>query len=148
MKLIRVLALMVLTILAAFQFPDRVLGQLRLPFRSGNSAEPANLQELTIKHGPWLIMCASFTGESAEQEARQLAAELRANKLDSYIFRHTFDYSGTVTGIGWQPHTQKGQDLKPIKMKVANNPVIEEVAVLVGDFPSVDDPSAKNARKN
>ena len=46
-------------------------------------------------------MCTSFTGESGEAQAHELAKELRTkHKLQAYIFRHQFDYTGTVDGLG------------------------------------------------
>lgn len=119
--------------------------KFKLPFRRSNSQAQTS-RELTIKNGPWLIMCTSFSGENAEQSAMQLANELRRHKLNTYLYRHSFDYSGTVTGLGWQKPDQDGHfNQKPIQMKTANLDVVKEVAVLVGDFPAADDNRAQKA---
>ena len=102
---------------------------------------PVELEQTT---GPWLIMCASFVGEDAEVESMQLLRELRGNGLKAYIYRHSFDYSQTVAGIGFDSKegTQLGNGqtiAKPKQMKTAYDSAFEEIAVLVGDFPTVED---------
>jgi hypothetical protein len=90
---------------------------------------------LTERHGPWLIMCTSFTGEQGEAQANELVKELRSRyRLQAFVFRHHFDYSGTVEGLGMN----KFGGAK--KMKPLNPVEFEEVAVMVGHFDSVNDP--------
>jgi hypothetical protein len=87
------------------------------------------------KHGPWLIMCTSFTGEHGEAQASELVKELRSkHRLQAYIFRHHFDYSGTEEGLGLNRYggAKKMKPLHPVEF--------EEIAVMVGDFDSVNDP--------
>ena len=40
-------------------------------------ADPRKAYELTDSDGPWLIMCTSFAGPTAEQQAHDLVLELR-----------------------------------------------------------------------
>ncbi len=119
-----------------------------LPFSRRVNSDPALDLNLTDRHGPWLIMCASFLGERGEQQARQLALELRRDhNLESYIYRHAFDYSTTIRGKGWQPPKSKEGLPVQVKMKAANPDSFEEVAVVVGNFPSFDDAQAQKSLK-
>src|ERR1043165_1763421 len=65
-------------------------------------ADPDKDYELTESNGPWMIMCASFTGgEQAEQQAHDLVLELRAKyKLEAYTFRQHFDMGKSEVGLG------------------------------------------------
>ncbi len=121
--------------------------QLKLPFRSSPKSD-TQTTGLAQKDGPWLIMCASFVGEQGEKQARLLASELRQHKMKAYIYRHTFDFTEPVEGIGWKEHTDaEGDAYKavPKKMKMAGAERFEEIAVLVGDFPTIDDARAQRA---
>ncbi len=136
--------------------------KLRLPFKKQQNNNAAH-QELQVKDGPWLIMCTSFTGEDAEQQARLLCRELRQHKLKTYIYRQTFDYSQRLVGIGWQKPISVAEtavdgevknhtgdldlDPEPKRMKSANLGRTNEVAVLVGDFSSDDDHRAQKTLK-
>ncbi len=112
---------------------------------SGNSGEIA--RELDESAGPWLIMCSSFLGDNAEQEARQLCEALHKElKLPTYYYRHNFDFSNTYEGLYYSSNpenTERGPDgiliPKPKKTKTARRESFKEVAVLVGDFPTYDD---------
>ena len=116
--------------------------QLKLPFRKAKNTQ-GQIQSLQTNHGPWLIMCASFSGDSAEQDAKRLAMELQRHRLHTYLYKHEFNYSGAIHGIGWQKHESAHQKMAPKKMKVANKPVVNEVAVLVGDFSTLDSSKAQ-----
>ncbi len=141
-------------------FANCSYGQFKNPFKR-NSEKQRSDRELSIKDGPWLVMCTSFSGDEAEQHARILANELSQHRLKTYIYRQDFDYTGTTTGIGYQTpasisRLSRPGDLRdalpnqshrpvPLKMKSANLGLVKEVAVLVGDFSSVDDHRAKKA---
>ena len=105
--------------------------------------------ELTQECGPWLISCASFVGDEAELQATQLVRELRAKHgLYAYIYRHHFDYTGTVNGIGYaenggQRLTNDRVVATPLKMKALHSTAFDEIAVLVGDFPTIEDARAQ-----
>ena len=118
--------------------------QPNLPFLNRKKSRQTASDDLTIKDGPWLIMCSSFSGENAEQDAMRLAAELKKFRLRTYLYRHSFDYSGSFTGLGWQQPDEDGNFArKPLVMKAANLEVVKETAVLVGDFPAIDDGRAQ-----
>lgn len=93
---------------------------------------------LTEDKGPWLILCSTFLGKDAEAQAKQLVLELRRDyKVAAYIHEQKLDLGGTVTGRGLDKYG------RPKQMKHAKSGEREEFAVLVGDFPSGDDPEAK-----
>jgi len=57
-------------------------------------ADPRKAYELTESNGPWLVMCTSFAGPTAEQQAHDLVLELRQRyRLEAYSFRQTLDFS-------------------------------------------------------
>ncbi|MEM9943168.1 MAG: hypothetical protein AAF939_16515 [Planctomycetota bacterium] len=119
----------------------------RIPFGKRAPTSRESL-ELSQKSGPWLIMCASFAGDSGKQQANRLAEELRQRfRLQSYVYTHRFDHSQAAIGAGkgWEKYIdQNGREShRPIQMKVASSARVEEVAVLVGDFASVDDSKAQ-----
>ena len=90
---------------------------------------------LAEKDGPWLVLATTFRGEGARDDARRLVQELRrVQKLKAYTHEKAFDYTGAQPGRGLNP------DGSPKKMRYANAEQIIEVAVLVGDFASFDDP--------
>lgn len=104
--------------------------------------------ELTQRSGPWLIMCASFAGEDGRLQAYRLARELREkNRLNAYVYSHQFDFAEEVSskGLGWEVVDMGGEQkrLRPKQMQPAGDAQFEEVAVLVGDFPSLDDSKAQ-----
>ena len=123
--------------------------QIRMPFR--RATEDTNQSfDLTQSAGPWLIMCHSFSGESAVPQARRLATELRERyNLKTYIYSHHFDLTKSLPkqGLAWQLIDSPEQDRKlivPQRMKPAGLSEFEEVAVLVGDFPTIDDNNAQS----
>lgn len=150
--------MVLLTICVSLMCADSSDAQFRMPFKRQKKNARAS-QDLTVKDGPWLIMCTSFTGENAEQQARLLANELRGQRFKTYIYRQTFDHSLTTTGVGWQipkavrPLVGDAGELPEVKlnnpepeklrMRTANSAKVQEVAVLVGDFPSPDDNKAQ-----
>src|SRR5262245_34675749 len=71
-----------------------------VPFKKVE-ADPNKTYELDEKHGPWIIMAASFAGAAAEQQAQDLALELRQRfRLEAYTFRKSFDFSKRIEGNG------------------------------------------------
>ena len=120
----------------------------RLPF-SNNKTRTAenNGVQLTQRAGPWLIMCASFSGENGSQQAIRLAQELRqSHRLNAYVYRHNRDISQEVQGkaMGFDVVKVGGQEqLRPAQMKLAAGDTVEEIAVLVGDFSSLEDAVAQ-----
>lgn len=104
--------------------------------------------QLTQRAGPWLIMCASFSGEDGRQQAYRLAKELRVeNRLEAYVYSHQFNFSEEVSskGLGWEVVDLGGEEkrLRPKQMRPAGEAQFEEVAVLVGNFSSLEDSKAQ-----
>jgi len=102
--------------------------------------DPQALFPLAENDGPWLVLATTFRGESARDEARRLVHELRGrHKLDAYTHEKSFDYTGRQPGVGLNP------DGTPKTMRYANAGHVVEVAVLVGDFASCEDPRGQAA---
>ena len=98
--------------------------------------------------GPWLIMCASFVGEEGMAQAKRLASELRDKNLNAKIFSHRFDFGENIEGKGWEVYEENGKNnIRRQRMKPAAGSGVEEVAVLVGDFPNVADARAQSLLK-
>jgi hypothetical protein len=105
-----------------------------VPFKKVE-ADPDKAYELDEKHGPWIIMAASFAGASAEQQAQDLVLELRQKfKLEAYTFRQAFDFTKPTEGNGLS------KDGSPRRMRYLYNTKFEEIAVVVGHFQSPEDP--------
>lgn len=104
-----------------------------VPFRKVE-ADPNKTYEIDDKHGPWMIMAASFVGPTAEDQSRELVLELRQKfHVEAYTFRRTYDYTKPVEGLGYNQYGGKR------RMRYATNSKFDEIAVLVGNFASVDD---------
>lgn len=105
-------------------------------------AEEGNLYPLGEESGPWLILAVTFLGENAEQQALDLVYELRKEyKLPAYTHAMDFDFTEGVQG---RTMNQYG---RPATMKYRRGNKYKEIAVLVGDFPAVDDPNAQKILK-
>ena len=101
-------------------------------------ADPEKSYRLSEKNGPWMIMGCSFSGENAEEQARELVLELRERyKLEAYAYRKKFDLGEDVYGRGVNRFGE------PPKMQYRRGSEIDEVAVLVGNYSAVDDPQAQ-----
>lgn len=110
-----------------------------LPFKR---VEANRQQEYTLadSDGPWLILAANFSGEGAHRQAQELVYELRKNfKLPAYMHRERFDFSERFNGFS---HTGQAQ-----RMKNAQSSSYDAYAVLIGDFPSIDDPGLERTLK-
>lgn len=105
-------------------------------------ANPTKNYALTEASGPWLIMAASFAGPGAENEARQLVLELRKRyKLTAYTHAAKFDFTEAVVGKGIDRYGN------PKRMKHNTAKEYNEIAVLVGDFPNINDPQLQQTLK-
>ena len=98
---------------------------------------------LTENNGPYLIMAYSFSGEGAEKQAQELVLELRKRyKLPAYIYKKRFELS-KAQGRGFDSYGD------PVQMSYHAGDKLEEVAVLVGDYPSLEDSDGSaNAEEN
>jgi hypothetical protein len=110
-----------------------------IPFKRID-ADPAKSYELTESNGPWTIMCTSFAGPTAEQQARDLVLELRQRfKLEAYTFRQTFDFTETMEGNGWNRYGERQ------RMRYLHPAKFDEIAVVAGNFNSIDHPEVEKA---
>ena len=110
-------------------------GWLPTSWFSADSIDSQAMFPLAEKDGPWLVMATTFRGAGARDDARRLVHELRRkHKLNAYTHEKAFDSTGEEQGLGLNP------DGTPKKMRYAKAEQVVEVAVLVGDFASFDDP--------
>ncbi len=110
-------------------------GWLPTSWFSTVEVDPQAMFPLAENDGPWLVLATTFRGEGARDDARTLVQELRRDhKLKAYTHEKSFDYTGKQQGLGFNP------DGTPKKMRYAKEEQVVEVAVLVGDFASFDDP--------
>jgi hypothetical protein len=104
-------------------------------------ANPDKSYELTDRSGDWLIFAGSFSGEGSREDALELLHELRAkHNLESFLYLVEFDYSGTQEGLGFNDEFNADGTPKPRKMRHLNDDKIDEYAVMVGGFASLEDP--------
>ncbi len=97
-------------------------------------ADPDQTYPVTEDNGPWMIVACSFSGDGAEEQAQDLVYELRKRyKLPAYTAREKFEFGTTQA---------RGIYGTPLRMKHRHES-IEEVAVLVGNYPAIDDPEAQ-----
>ena len=139
-----VVGLVLLSMLAQ----DANAQRFKLPFgKSKPESQQQASTQLSQRAGPWLIMCASFVGEDGKQQARRLSQELRDKyRLKTYLYSHEFDFAADVAGMGrgWEVFDLGGEKkLRPKRMRPAGESQFEEIAVLVGDFSSVEDARAQ-----
>jgi len=112
-----------------------------VPFRKTN-VDPNSMYPVAESNGPYMIMATTFQGDNARDQARKLVYELRARfRLPAYTYEKAFDFTKPERGIGFNP------DGTPKKMRYQQAQVIKEVAVLVGDYDTVDDPTAQKVLK-
>jgi len=105
-------------------------------------ADPNKPYKLSESNGPWMIMACSFSGEEAARQARELVQELRERyKLPAYVYEKTFDLGDGQIGRGIDQYGS------PLKMRYQRGEKIDEYAVLVGDYPAIDDPQAQETLK-
>ena len=114
-----------------FPFPGKSTKQVE--------ADPKRSYDVTEQCGPWMIMACSFSDEDADQQAHNLVLDLRANYgLEAFVWKQDFRGQETLTGRGVDKYG------RPKKMQYQNpDCVLPEVAVLVGNYSSVDDSRAK-----
>jgi hypothetical protein len=104
-------------------------------------ADPDKTYKLGEENGPWTIMACSFSGDGAEKQAQELVYELRKRyKLPAYTHKAQFDLNA-AEGRGVDRYGA------PVKMRYSKGSEIKEWAVLVGDYPAVDDPDAQRILK-
>lgn len=118
----------------------------------GVDANPDQAYPLTEENGPWVILACSFSGEGADKQAKELVYELRKRyKMAAFTYEGHFD-PGEAQGRGidefGKPRKWNYAKYKDSKDKEkARRPELTEVAVLVGDFQSAEDPDAQKTRE-
>ena len=106
--------------------------------RKSVPANPTADYTLTEDNGPWLILASSFKGEEAAEQAHELALELRRDyNLPAYYFDMTFKLDDANPGRGIDHYGGK------IKRRYRQGDKVVEHAVLVGEFPAIDDPEGQ-----
>ncbi len=114
----------------------------RLALFKHMEADPQELYPINQNNGPWMIMAATFTGDGAVDQARKLVYELRTEyKVPAYTYQKEFDYTEPVEGKGLNPYGEAP------KMRYRRDEDVVEIAVLVGDYPTVDDPEGQKVLK-
>jgi len=85
--------------------------------------------ELSEVDGPWMILAATFVGETSRERAEKLAMEIRREmNMPAFIYHETFDFTGGLNGSATDSR----------KMRYANQYQYHAHAVLVGEYASVD----------
>ncbi|MCL2005829.1 MAG: hypothetical protein FWG73_06655 [Planctomycetaceae bacterium] len=132
------IALTVLTASALAQRPITPLRNIGDSIRNiGKTveADPSKEYMLSETDGPFLIMAAVFSGPTARQEAHSLVLELRkTHKWNAFVYEKTFVFDANqdfqkaknpFTGRSATQYRNRGGET--------------EFAVLIGNFPSLDD---------
>lgn len=115
--------------------------QALVPFKKVD-VDPNSSYPVAQTNGPWMIMATTFHGEDAETKAQALVYELRSKyKLPAYTYSKTFDFTKPERGRGLDRYG------KPKQMRYQEAKVVKEVAVLVGDYDTIDDPAAEKTLK-
>ena len=115
----------------------RPLWQKLVP-RKQVESDPNVDYTLTKDEGPWLILAASFSGPEGEQQARDLVLEFRGRyRLPAYYYGMTFEVGEANPGRGVDSYGSR------IKRRYQRGSSVREHAVLVGEFPSLDDAEAQ-----
>jgi hypothetical protein len=113
-------------------------------------ADPNRDYVLQENNGPWMIMACSFSGDGAEEQAKQLVLELRARyKMEAYVHKAKFkldDPNGPNPAaadnpVRWQYRRFHDQP------DLYRDGAIKEIGVLVGNYTAIDDPEAQKALK-
>ena len=103
-------------------------------------ADPNKQYRLAEENGPWMILACSFSGEGALEQAEELVYELRKqHKFQAYVHPKRFEF-GDTHGRGLDRFGA------PLRMRHRRDN-IHEVAVMVGNYPRVDDPKAQKTLK-
>lgn len=106
-------------------------------------ADPNRTYTLTEENGPWVILACTFSGDNAKRQANDLVYELRRKyKLPAYTYEKEFNYGRQVIGRGVNRYNE------PVKMRYQRGAEIHEIAVMVGNYSSIDDPDAQKTLQN
>ncbi|MEO2045559.1 MAG: hypothetical protein ABGX16_03175 [Pirellulales bacterium] len=110
----------------------------QLAFRKRVEADPNANYNLTKQHGPWLIMAASFSGQEGQTQALDLVLEMRRRySIPAYYYRMAFKQDDLNPGRGIDQYGGT------IKRRFQRGRQVVEHAVLIGEFPTIDDPEGQ-----
>lgn len=105
---------------------------------TSNDTVPTGDFALTQDRGPWLIVAASFSGNGSEKQAHELAEELRSRfHLPAYVCEMDFTFGDNNPGQGLDNYGA------PTKRRYRKGNQAREIAVLAGNFQSIEDPDAQ-----
>ncbi len=105
-------------------------------------SDPSKVYHLRKKHGPWMIKVSSFSGETPEQRqnsieaANQLVTLLRAKNIPAYIYQQDEQIEDIDT-----------YDTKHRLQRRHYTAQHGEIAVLAGNYESVEDKTAQATLK-
>lgn len=101
--------------------------------------------QLSADQGPWMILAASLSGDDAQAKAEALARELQQTlKVDCYVLDKTFDHSSMLKTDRHQTVDIVSGTVESRRVRMANQSSEKVVAVLVGNFASLEDPAIKD----
>jgi len=104
-------------------------------------ADPNKPYSLKEANGPWMVMACSFSGPNAEKQAHDLVIELRQKyKLEAFSYQKEFKLDSLNAD---QDDGPAGAARRRRYKKFKDTPKIEEFAVLVGNYPAIDDDAAQ-----
>jgi hypothetical protein len=104
------------------------------------AARRAGDDKLTQENGPWMILAATFTGDGADDQAQALVDEFHdRHRMTAYAHEMSFNYAEKSPGRGVDEYGA------PIRRRFQRGDQVREIAVLVGNYPSLDDPDAQDA---
>ncbi len=130
-------SLTLLTLSSSTVHAENPFDYLFFPFQKVD-ADPAKRYVITQEQGPWMVMATSFRGSGAEKQAHDLILELRKEyKLEAFMHRKSYDFSNKVEGRGIDRYG------KPKQMVYNRNVQFDEIAVLVGNFESLQSDDAQ-----
>ena len=136
------LGLLLLTAMAAWiAIPAQAANPLATLFKKVE-ADPKKSYTVSQTNGPWMVMVTVCRGKNAMEQAQALVLELRkSQQLLAYTHEKVSDYTQSWEGNHFS------RDGQPDRWKYVHGDKIREVAVLVGDFGSFEDPNAAKVLK-
>lgn len=116
-------------------------GWIKKMFEKKVEADPNTEYTLSETNGPWLIYATRFSGPQARQNANALALELRRDaNCKAYVYSKAFNFD---------LNSEKKQNRNPYapSFNYKKKGTVEEYAVLIGDFASLEDKDLQNTLK-
>lgn len=138
MTSVRVRFVVIVTLLTVTASPLLAAPWSKLALFKKIDADADQSYPLKDTNGPWMVLATTFRGPDADRRAKELTYELRKEfKLEAFSFAKQFDFSEPVRGVGVNRFGA------PKRGRYANANKVREVAVLVGNFATVDEPAVE-----